>query len=241
MRYPLIILFVFCFIALNAQKSNVYDDSSGINIRQFEQQKIEAYKNSSDFNYETADKSSIRTFWDYIVYYFNKIIGLLFSNHGIIPIIRYTIIALIIAYAIIRFSNQKLQHIFSAKSRPSHIMPIELDQGEEVGNIDERIREEVKNKNFNKAVRLYYIKILNLLNKQSFIQWQENKTNKEYFYELEGKPFQQEFTHLTWIYENTWYGNFSVKEKQFASIGQSFKEFAEKVKKSTGNDWYIEN
>lgn len=235
MRYSLVIVFVFCFVAIHAQKNKTRYDSAGVNIRQFDQQKIEVYKNSNDFHYKTADKNSIRTFWDYILYYLNKIIGLLFSNQGIIPIIRYTIIALIIAYAIIRFSNQKLQHLFSAKSRSSHIMPTELKQGEEGENFDELIQKEVKNRNFNKAVRLHYIKTLNVLNKRSYINWQENKTNKEYFNELKGKPFQQEFTRLTWIYENIWYGNFTLKEKQFSSIGEHFKEFTRKVENPADN------
>jgi hypothetical protein len=80
-------------------------------------------------------------------------------------------------------------------------------------------------KNYRLATRYLYLQALQALSNAGALVFAADKTNRQYYYELAGKPYQQQFAALTDDYEYVWYGGFEANEKQFAKIRADFNSF----------------
>ncbi|HMO61546.1 MAG TPA: DUF4129 domain-containing protein [Ferruginibacter sp.] len=85
-------------------------------------------------------------------------------------------------------------------------------------------------KNYRLATRYLYLRLLQSLTSAGAIVYAADKTNREYYYELQGKPFQQQFARLTESYEYLWYGGFEADKQLFEQIQASFTAFNKQFK-----------
>ena len=216
----LILLFFLCFKATLAVEQINYD-SSHIEIRKASEDKISEYQNNSDFLYHEVQKNG-NSFMDYVVYYVQRFLYAFFSDEGIMPFVRYLIIILFIAFVVYQLTKNKLQGVFSRKSQNSGIVYDLMEENLSAEDFDKLIAKERANRNFSLVIRLYYLKMLKTLDKKGLINWQQNKTNRDYYYDLEGSGIEGKYQQLTWVYENIWYGNFNVKEDYFNRTGEEF-------------------
>ena len=92
--------------------------------------------------------------------------------------------------------------------------------------------EEAKNQsNYRLATRLYYLKTLKRLSDSGLINWQKNKTNFEYYYELKGEERRKQFYNLTRLFESVWYGNLEISETTFNENLETFTGFLQTIKR----------
>jgi hypothetical protein len=61
------------------------------------------------------------------------------------------------------------------------------------------------------------------------IQWQIDKTNSAYIYELKDVNQQKAFRLLTRQFEYVWYGNFAIDKDAFGSISNLFQDFKKQL------------
>lgn len=103
---------------------------------------------------------------------------------------------------------------------------------EELKNIDfnKKIKEAAAEKNYRLAVRWLYLQTLHELNAAGNIIYGADKTNRQYYYELGGKPYQHEFGQLCSHYEYVWYGEFETDETVFSKIKNGFTQFNGRIK-----------
>ncbi len=104
-----------------------------------------------------------------------------------------------------------------------------LSNDEELINrkdLQELIDHALSNGNYRLAVRFYYLLILQKMSSQNLIEWQVQKTNHDYIYELEHREQRDHFTKVTAIYDYIWYGNFEVDKNAFAKAETSFKKMS---------------
>lgn len=98
-------------------------------------------------------------------------------------------------------------------------------------DFDKLIQESVYKNNFRQAVRLYYLKSLKKMNDAKLIEWEKDKTNRDYYYEL--KPnFRNSFQNITWWFEYVCYGEFHLDKMSFQQASDSFKRFEEEIGKN---------
>lgn len=99
-------------------------------------------------------------------------------------------------------------------------------------NIEERLhetdleaflREALKNKQYNLAIRLYYLAVLKALSARELIRWKKDKTNKAYLSEMLDHPLYDHFREATLIFENAWYGDTAVSESTFLAAESKLK------------------
>lgn len=89
----------------------------------------------------------------------------------------------------------------------------------------ERLLEEALNqKNYRKAVRIYYLFILKDLSEREWIEWEKQKTNMHYVIEMNGKNEAPAFSKVVTYFEFIWYGKRDISENQFRSIQPNFTE-----------------
>ncbi|WGK64270.1 DUF4129 domain-containing protein [Croceiramulus getboli] len=77
-------------------------------------------------------------------------------------------------------------------------------------------------KNYRLAIRFYYLLLLQRLSDQEHIDWQAQKTNREYLYEIKQDELRESFRRVTRIYDYSWYGQFEVDESAFAKAKLQF-------------------
>lgn len=106
--------------------------------------------------------------------------------------------------------------------------PITLDNIEEhlhETDLDAFLRDALKNKQYNLAIRLYYLSVLKSLSNQELILWKKDKTNKAYLREMSSHTLYNDFREATLIYENAWYGDGVVSETAFLAAEGRMKVF----------------
>lgn len=82
---------------------------------------------------------------------------------------------------------------------------------------------------FKMAIRLYYLKIIRTLSLDGAIKWKRDKTNSSYVRELNGSPLQAGFKDITFIFEQIFYGNQNITEKDFQEIKPLMENFLQSV------------
>ena len=89
-------------------------------------------------------------------------------------------------------------------------------------DIQSLIDQALQDKNYRLAVRYYYLLTLQKLSGQELIDWQVQKTDHDYIYEIENTQLRHSFSRVTDMYDYIWYGNFEVDEFAFAKAQSAF-------------------
>ena len=74
-------------------------------------------------------------------------------------------------------------------------------------DLEQFIKQALKDKAWDVAIRLQYLFAIQTLNKANFIVWKKQKTNGQYLRELQGKIVGIDFKKATYIFEYVWYSN----------------------------------
>ena len=59
--------------------------------------------------------------------------------------------------------------------------------------------------------------------KNHYIEWDIEKTNTDYLYEIKNPIHKEEFTYLSYLYNYIWYGEFEIDERMFQKAENRFK------------------
>jgi len=226
--HRLILIFILLMQAfpMGAQQEVKYDDSE-IKLQEIPEAKLEELRNSSELNYD-EDAVVSTSFWNIIWRYVSKFLSGISANKSLMWGI-YIALLLGSIYLIYNSLNVKPQAFFDSSSGTNIAHQLVLQDIHKM-KLDELIRIAIINQEYRRAVRFLYLKLLKKLDSKQLIVWEINKTNRDYYYELTDKKFQQSFTHLSYWYDYLWYGNFPVGEDKFQEIETQFKTFEEEIK-----------
>lgn len=234
-KYLMLFLFLFltaqAFPVVGGQAAPVKvrqlkSDSSKLQIRQFDLQKIKAYQQRPDFKYNQTvpvDDSLWTKFWSW---FWRQFRGIATANYSA-SMFRYIIIAVFIAlivFVVIKFTGVDFK-LFTGKSKA-----ITIPYAESSDNIHEidfktEIDKAIRDTNYRLAVRLMYLRSLKRLNNNNLINWQPEKTNQTYIKEITDPHKREQFSLLTTQFEYIWYGEFFIDQENFNQVKNSYDEF----------------
>jgi len=128
--------------------------------------------------------------------------------------------------------------IFSSIKVDNKIEPAELDKKEEYEDIEEIDAQEGLNQalsadNYRHAVRMLFIKLLQVLVEQQHIDWKPKKTNRDYLHEMSDHPQLLDFSNLVLAYESIWYGSEPIDKLYFDYLRHDFEKFYSTEKAET--------
>jgi hypothetical protein len=83
----------------------------------------------------------------------------------------------------------------------------------------------IKAGDFRGAIRMHFLKVLQILTRKETIDWQPEKTNRDYIKEITDTDKKRAFQKLARIYENVWYGNHAIDKFQFDELDFHFHKF----------------
>lgn len=137
---------------------------------------------------------------------------------GLFSILAYAAIFALVGFIIYLIFSQvvldkKLDPVFD-----------EIDEIEDIEDIDAEADYSVAVAagNYRLALRMQFIKFLQLLSKKEKILWEREKTNRDYHRELTGSDLKRNFRELASIYERVWYGEEALDPVKFRSYDQRF-------------------
>jgi hypothetical protein len=215
------------------QKPHLVLDSSKVELRHFNEDKLKAYRQDPAFLYDDVvpkDESLWARFWRWVWDVIRDIFG---SSHA--PdiksppsqVLKYLVIAVfagLVVFLIVKLTGIDLR-IFSKKSKTVDVPYTEaLDNIHEIDFSDET-EKAIANGNFRLAVRLFYLQTLKKLDDQQLIRWQPEKTNQVYVAELNDSKLRDTFNQLTLQFEYVWYGEFFIDRENFNQIRSLFDQF----------------
>lgn len=139
--------------------------------------------------------------------------------------IAYVAVAfLIIAIIYMVFVNVKIDRAFTPPT----------DEEEDIKDIedidaDAEYKRAVADGNYKLAIRMQFIKILQILTKKEIIEWQNEKTNRDYIREIKDRETKTAFRTNSNYYEKAWYGDEEVTYNSFRPIDQNLTDFINKI------------
>lgn len=229
MKFCLIISFLCCVFQLSAQPKPALDTSS-VNERGFKENALQSYKSDRNFQYENevAESPSLWSrFWAWVWEKYEQI-SRTEAGRITLRILFWTLLVLAAALFIYKVLQMNRASPFS---RGSANIAYTVDQ-ENIHEIDfqKSLDDAVANKNYRLAVRLWYLQILKTLSDKKLIDWQINKTNTAYQYEVRGRPFAMDFNKITRLFDSVWYGNREVREDEYIAINGDFESFKSSIR-----------
>lgn len=200
--------------------------------RGFDRSQLQELREDPDYQYELIKPEPEGFFsrvWNRIVDWFWG----LFQTEGsrsALDIVFKLFLASVFIYFLVKLFGGDVTSIFKPNKKP---LDLQYDVDEEaIHEIDfEQELDQAKQAgNFRFIIRLYYLWALKNAADAEWVTLMQGKTNREYLYELSGKPIEQEFKGLSYLFDYTWYGHFDAN----AELAEKAKGLREKIFEQKG-------
>lgn len=200
--------------------------------KSFEEKFQSKYK-GSDFDYTTIKPRE--SFWQKLTKRIRKFLESIFgevdpnkaSSYTEI-ILRLSAIVIIgfVLYFLLKFLlNKDGNFFFGKKNKKFNIANQDLQENIHEINFKESIEKFEQEKEYRSAIRYHFLFALKKLADKKLINWNPEKTNRDYFAELKTADLKTSFQELSYIFDYVWYGEFEVKEERYNHFKQKFLQF----------------
>lgn len=188
---------------------------------------------TDEFNY--SDNKPKKSFWERISDALDRFLKYIFGDfdrlkagditNKIIEILSVLSIAVAL-YFVIRFLMSKNGNwIFGKRNRK-----IIIDANDIVENIHEidfpdTIARYEREQDFRSAIRYQFLYMLKKLTDKKLIDWNPEKTNRDYVAEITQSELKTQFKNAAYIFDYVWYGEFSINQKDYEQYKQESFNF----------------
>lgn len=231
------------FIPIIAQEAvtpieqEVRFDQSPVKGSSLDKEAIDEYKNDPNYNYveiEPEDtwitrlRRKLSQIWNSFLRWLTggqEATGVLAFLLELLPYLLLAGLLALLIWVFLKIDNARAVISSSKKG-------VFIGDDEEIINnhdIQTLIDQALIDKNYRLAVRYYYLLTLQKLSGKELINWQAQKTNHEYIYEIKNSNLRQQFGKLTDVYDYIWYGNFEVDDSAFAKAQHAFNKINSEI------------
>ena len=234
----ILILFLFLNIpvsnARNQDSLIVSIDSSKIVQKHFSENLSQKYS-GSDFDYDSMEGQAENFLERAIGWFFDKISQIFGVNlpPGIYQIVKILVYVLLIAFALyilVKFLvGDNASSFFGRQSKL--VAPLNIKE-EHIENVDleSYIANALKEEDYRLAIRYMYLKCLKLLSINNIIEWHFDKTNSDYYREIASVSLKENFKKVSYLYDNIWYGEFTLDRFGFENAEKDFERLNQNLK-----------
>jgi len=220
---------------LTSQKvKDVKIDSIGVDKRSFGDELSNKYS-GSDFNYEATVEGEAENLISRGLGWFFRKLGELFGvdmDPETITIwknVFYVILILFGIYIITKLLlGQGSGPIFGKQNKALSKLNI-LEEDIEQIDFDKLLKEALRQNNYRLAIRYQYLKTLKSLSSKGIIKWHFEKTNHDYFNEIENPTIKSNFKKVSYLYDYVWYGEFDIDEARYNEAQNQFSELFKRI------------
>lgn len=246
-KFLFILSFLFFFGISHAQDSLVAEEPPKINSVKYTQADIqidsstvEAKTFSKNFKKKYTDQDFIyeqkapeKSYWDRFKDWLASILRSIFSFSTTEASLKFTVLFLrivavlvivLVIYLIVKaIINKEGQWIFGKNSQKRTVHYSDIEKNIHLLDFEKLIKESLASGEKRTAVRYYYLWLLKTMAEHNYIEWDIEKTNSDYLYELQKPAHKEEFTYLSYLYNYIWYGEFEINDATFNKAENRFK------------------
>ncbi|QOW10751.1 DUF4129 domain-containing protein [Kaistella flava (ex Peng et al. 2021)] len=200
--------------------------------KSFEDNFQSKYK-GADYDYTTIKPRE--SLWQKIQKRIKKILESIFGKvdqnktasyaENIMRIFSVIIIGFILYFLIKFLLGKDGNFFFSKKNKKINIENQDLQENIHEINFSESIEKFERQKDYRSAVRYQFLLVLKKLADKKLINWNPEKTNKDYLSELKTNDLKSNFKDLAYIFDYVWYGEFEVNEESYTQFKQKFLNY----------------
>lgn len=211
-------------------EKDILIDSESVEAKTFSKNFQKKYT-SSDFVYEY--KAPEKNLWDRFKDWIASLLRKLFSFNDpqtslnvavtLLRIIGVAVIILVIYLIVKAIINKEGQWIFGKNANKRTVYYSELEKNIHLLDFEKLIKESLQTGEKRTAIRYYYLWLLKTMAQHNYIEWDIEKTNSDYLYEIQNPKHREEFTYLSYLYNYIWYGEFEMDETVFNKAENRFK------------------
>lgn len=202
-------------------------DTRQVAARKFKTDLKEAYDGPA-YNYRRVVQSSSKNFFSRFVSWalegLSNIFGFALSpwTIEIITYIFYFLIGAVVIYFIIRFvGSEGFSKVLSKDAKATGVVNLEDAHIEEI-DLEAFIKESLVQGNYRNALRYQYLNVLKTLSTRSIIDWDFQKTNADYYREIQSQHLKEQFKDVSRIYDYVWYGEFPIEQTSYEEAMKQF-------------------
>ncbi|WP_163409665.1 DUF4129 domain-containing protein [Flavobacterium ajazii] len=247
-RLLLILSFILCCNILNAQdtlvkseptkvapikytEADISVDSDTIEAKSFQKNFKKEYTDS-DFVYE--QKKAEKNWWDHFKEWLAGIFDEMFTFKDpqaslnfvavLLKVLAILIVVFVIYLIVKALIAKEGQWIFSKEAKQKIVHYTDAEKNIHLLDFEKLIKESIEAGEKRVAIRYYYLWLLKIMAKNHYIEWDIEKTNTDYLYEIKSPVHKEEFTYLSYLYNYIWYGEFEIDETSFLKVENQFKK-----------------
>jgi len=112
--------------------------------------------------------------------------------------------------------------VFGKSSDKKVINYEEIEKNIHLVDFEKLIKETLKNGENRLAIRYYYLWLLKIMSAKQLIEWDVEKTNSDYLYEIKNTSIKSQFEYVSYLYNYIWYGEFELDEVTFVKAKKAF-------------------
>lgn len=246
-RILLILSFIFFFGIVHAQDSlataeppkiktvkytekDLQIDSSTVEPATFDKNFKKKYTGSEFvYEYKAPEKGLWQRFLEWLASIFKSWFSFESTATSInfVSILLKTLAVIIIVFVIYLIAKAVIdkegQWIFGKNAKKRNIYYSDIEKNIHLLDFDKLIKESIQSGEKRVAIRYYYLWLLKVMAQNHYIEWDIEKTNSDYLYELQRPVHKEEFTYLSYLYNYIWYGEFEIDETTFKKAENRFK------------------
>lgn len=223
-----------CLLATGKDSLKVATDSSRVIPKQFSGNLAEKYA-GSEFDYDSLDGEAENFLGRAINWFLNmlqSVFGIQISPelYQILKILVYGLLIAFACYVLIKFLlGDAASSFFGRKSNTVAPLAIQEEHIENI-DLDNYIKNALKEENYRLAIRYMYLKSLKSLSLQNLIEWHFEKTNTDYYREIQNLKVKEYFKKASYLYDNIWYGEFVLDKTGFENALTIFEQLNQNLK-----------
>tara|TARA_B100001063_G_scaffold245259_1_gene280428 strand:- start:3027 stop:3671 length:645 start_codon:yes stop_codon:yes gene_type:complete len=143
----------------------------------------------------------------------------------------YVVIFILVVFFIVKaIINKEGKWVFGKSSDKSIIPVTDIESNIYEADFKSLIASAERDNNYRLAVRYYYLLLLKNLSQAGIIEYDVEKTNSDYHYEINSEALKKEFSYTSYLYNYIWYGEFDIDISQFQKAKTAFNQFLDSVK-----------
>jgi len=246
----LIIVFFFFCSNIGAQDSvavakkekiiftekDIVVDSATIELKPFAKNFKKKYT-EKEFIYEfkTPEKNAWDRFKEWLSDFFKNLFRFTDNKTAtnfvdiLLRVIAILIVVVVIYMIVKAIMNKEGQWIFGKNSDKKIINYDEIEKNLHLVDFEKLIQNSLKSDEKRLTIRYYYLWLLKKMSNNQIIEWDVEKTNSDYLYEIKDEAQKEDFAYLSYLYNNIWYGEFELDEATFTKARNAFEKSIKKI------------
>jgi len=147
----------------------------------------------------------------------------------VIKILAVCLVLFVIYLIVKSIMNKDGQWIFGKNSDKSVIRYDEIERNLQRVDFENLIKETLQSGERRLAIRYYYLWLLKRMSEREIIDWDPEKTNSDYIYEIKNEDLKARFEYLSYLYNYIWYGEFEIDETAFEKARNTFQKTIQSI------------